>query len=90
MQLERNVGTVDRSVRAGLAVLLAVVALVKARKGWKAVLLGVASLVGLTAATGSCPAYSFADFDTMPYKSPTLEMGSCGGENGCEGCTCSN
>jgi hypothetical protein len=87
MNLEPNVGTLDRSIRCGLATLLAALAIFKTRKaGWRIVLLGLAGLLGFTAVSRHCPAYAFADIDTLPYRTPTLKMGSCGG--GCEGCSC--
>lgn len=91
MHIEKNVGTVDRSIRGGLAIAVAVLAVFKARKGWKVVLLAVAGLVGGTAVAGRCPVYSFADFETTPYRTPVLKMGTCaGGGEGCEGCSCGN
>ncbi|WP_036922431.1 YgaP family membrane protein [Propionicicella superfundia] len=88
MHIERNMGTADRSIRGGLAVALTALGLRSSRTGWRVVLLTVAGLLGATAAAGRCPAYAFADFDTMPYRTPTLAMSTCGGANGCEGCTC--
>lgn len=88
MHIERNMGTVDRSIRGGLAVAFGALALRTSHTGLRVSLLALAGLLGGTAATGYCPAYAFADIDTLPYRTPVLKASSCGGANGCDGCTC--
>jgi hypothetical protein len=88
MHIDRNMGAADRSIRGGLAVACGALGLRTSRTGVRIVLLSLAGLLGGTAATGHCPVYAFADVDTLPYRTPVLKMGSCGGANGCEGCTC--
>lgn len=87
MNLEPNAGAVDRGIRGGLALGLGVLAFAKARGIWRAVLLALSGALGFTAATGHSPAYAFADFDTLGYRTPTIKQSTCGG-GGCGGCNC--
>lgn len=88
MKLETNEGTVDRAIRAGLAGALVLAGLRASKKRNKVLFLGLAAFVGATAASGYCPAYAFAGFDTLGYRTPVLKMGACGGGD-CKECSCS-
>lgn len=61
---KKNEGTVDRAARGLFAVLFAVLGLKKARTAEGKVFLGLAVLLGVTAATGTCPAYLVTGVDT--------------------------
>lgn len=61
---KKNEGTVDRAARGLFAVLFAVLGLTTARTAKGKVFLGLAALLGVTAATGTCPAYLATGVDT--------------------------
>lgn len=86
--IEPNEGTRDRVIRAAIAAVMLAAAFRTKNGLLRGVLIGFACHLGATAATGFCPAYAFAGFDTLGYRTPVLKMGSCGGD--CQECQCSN
>jgi hypothetical protein len=59
-----NMGTVDRIVRAVVAVILLLVAFLLADGAWQIVLWIVGGILAITAITGICPAYMPFHFST--------------------------
>lgn len=64
MEFTRNEGDLDRAGRGVLALIFGVWGLSKLPKGRGFLCLALAALFGVTAATGSCPAYQVAGIDT--------------------------
>lgn len=61
---KKNEGSLDRAARGVFAVLFAVLGLTSRGAARRSVFLGLAGLLGVTAATGTCPAYLVAGVDT--------------------------
>jgi small-conductance mechanosensitive channel len=63
--MKRNVGTIDRSIRLVLALVVAVLYLTGQITGIAAIVLGILAVVFvLTSVAGSCPLYSVAGLTT--------------------------
>lgn len=73
--MTRNVGTVDRLVRAAIAVLLVGLGLALVHDGWP--LLALGALIGLTAAAGFCPLYRLYRLSTVGGLHRNCEDGDC-------------
>lgn len=67
--MNKNVGSVDRTVRALGAVVLVVAGVLAGASGWSAILLyGIAAVLVVTAAVASCPLYSILGLRTCPLR----------------------
>lgn len=65
--MTKNMGQLDRMIRAVIAVLFAVLALFGSLPTWAAILLGILAVVmAVTSAIGFCPLY-------VPFKISTLK-----------------
>lgn len=57
--MDKNMGTLDRSVRSSVAVIIAgLIATRRVTGGWALALGGLAFILGATSAVGFCPAYA--------------------------------
>ncbi len=63
-----NVGSLDRTLRLILAVVLIVAWFMAPGLGWRWVLLVLAAVMALTGAISSCPLYSLLGISTCPLK----------------------
>ncbi|MDQ7041161.1 MAG: DUF2892 domain-containing protein [Rhodothermus sp.] len=67
--MKRNVGTIDRVVRIGIALVIGVLYLTGQLSGTAAVILGIVALIFLiTGLVGSCPLYAVLGMSTCPRK----------------------
>ncbi len=67
--MKRNVGTIDRVIRIGIALIIGVLYLTGQLSGTAAVILGVVALIFLiTGLFGSCPLYAALGMSTCPRK----------------------
>ncbi len=67
--MKRNVGTIDRVIRIGIALIIGVLYLTGQLSGTAAVILGIVALILLiTGLFGSCPLYAALGMSTCPRK----------------------
>ncbi len=67
--MKRNVGTIDRVIRIGIALIIGVLYLTGQLSGTAAVILGIVALILLiTGLFGSCPLYAVLGMSTCPRK----------------------
>lgn len=65
--MKKNVGSMDRNIRLGVAVVAVILAfVVGAGTGGGIVLWIIAAIMAVTALTGSCPVYSMLGKSTCP------------------------
>ncbi len=64
MKQKQNEGTLDRAARGLFSVIFLALGISKARTTLGKVFIGLGTMLGVTAATGNCPAYSVVGLDT--------------------------